>query len=168
MKDQRSVLLLTSELEADYQYIQEASALLDRARHRLDLSGLNDELDLMVLGACLHGLYNAIEAYFLRVAKFFENNIDETTWHRDLLDRMTLDIPGIRPALIDDRVLAERIDELRRFRHLFRNLYKTRLHPGKLSIVDEGARNLAFDLAPAHSDFLAWLQELARNLEQGG
>jgi hypothetical protein len=57
MKDLRSVLLLTSELEVDYQYIKEASALLDRARQRLDVSlsgaGLNDELDLMVLGACL-------------------------------------------------------------------------------------------------------------------
>ena len=69
----------------------------------------------MLQGACLHGLYNAIEAYFLRVAKFFENNIDEAAWHRDLLDRMRLDVPGIRPALITDRILAERIDELRRF-----------------------------------------------------
>ena len=119
MKDLRSVLLLTSELEVDYLYIKEASALLDRARQRLDVSlvgsGLNDELDLMLQGACLHGLYNAIEAYFLRVAKFFENNIDEAAWHRDLLDRMRLDVPGIRPALITDRILAERIDELRRF-----------------------------------------------------
>jgi len=36
-----------------------------------------DELDLMVLGTCLHGIYNALEAYFFRIAKFFENNIDQ-------------------------------------------------------------------------------------------
>ena len=46
MKALRSVLLLTSELEVDYLYIKEASALLDRARQRLDVSlvgsGLNE------------------------------------------------------------------------------------------------------------------------------
>lgn len=137
MKSKSAVLLLGSELGSDYSYIQESTALLDRARQRLELSGWNDELDLMVLGACLHGLYNAVDAYFLRVANFFENNIDDAAWHRDLLDRMRIEIPDIRPALIADGSLAERIDELRRFRHLFRNLYKTRLHHGKLRIVDD-------------------------------
>ena len=165
MKNQSAVLLLISELDADYSYIEEATALVDRARQRLDLSGNNDELDLMVLGACLHGLYNAIEAYFLRIAKFFENSIDEAAWHRDLLDRMRLEVPGIRPALITDDNLAERIDELRRFRHLFRNLYKTRLHPAKLRIVDDCARNFALDFFPAHTAFLSWLRDLAENMD---
>ena len=165
MKNQSAVLLLISELDADYSYIEEATALVDRTRQRLDLSGNNDELDLMVLGACLHGLYNAIEAYFLRIAKFFENSIDEAAWHRDLLDRMRLEVPGIRPALITDDNLAERIDELRRFRHLFRNLYKTRLHPAKLRIVDDCARNFALDFFPAHTAFLSWLRDLAENMD---
>jgi hypothetical protein len=165
MKNQGAVLLLTSELDADYSYIEEATALVDRARQRLELSGKSDELDLMVLGACLHGLYNAIEAYFLRIAKFFENNIDEAAWHRDMLDRMTLEVPGIRPALITDNNLAERIDELRRFRHLFRNLYKTRLHHSKLRIVDDCAINFAIDFFPAHTAFVSWLRALAENLD---
>ena len=165
MKSKSAVLLLGSELGSDYSYIQESTALLDRARQRLELSGWNDELDLMVLGACLHGLYNAVEAYFLRVAKFFENNIDDAAWHRDLLDRMRIDIPDIRPALIADGSLAERIDELRRFRHLFRNLYKTRRHHGKLRIVDDCARNLAPDFYASHAAFVSWLRELADNLD---
>ena len=140
-------MLLTSELDADYTYIAEATALVDRARQRLELSGINDELDLMVLGACLHGLYNAIEAYFLRIAKFFENSIDEAARHRDLLDRMRLDVPGIRPALITDKVLAERIDELR--------------------IVADCACNFALDFSPAHTAFPSWLRELAENMDRG-
>ena len=160
------MLLLISELSIDFTYLQESSALLDKARQRCEAAGFSDELDLMVLGACLHGLYNAFEAYFLRVAKFFENNVNETVWHRDLLDRMSLEISGIRPALIVDRGIADRIDELRRFRHLFRNLYKTRLHPGKLRIVDTGAGNLVVDFTAAHVNFLSWLHDLANNLDK--
>lgn len=167
MKTQGAVLLLTSELASDYSYIAEATSLVDRARQRLELSNASDELDLLVLGACLHGLYNAIEAYFLRIAKFFENNIDDAAWHRDLLDRMRLEIPGIRPALICDAALAERIDELRRFRHLFRNLYKTRLHYAKLRIVDDCARDFDVDFSSAHTRFLSWLRQLAVNIESG-
>jgi len=117
-------------------------------------------IDLMVLGSCLHGLYNAFEAYFLRVAKFFENNVDRETWHRDLPDRMLLDLPGMRPALIGDRKIAERIDELRRFRHLFRNLYKTRLNAVKLRLVDENASGIYEAFLPSHRAFRHWLAEL--------
>jgi hypothetical protein len=118
----------------------------------------------MVVGLCLHGLYNAFEAYFLRVAKFFENNVDDQSWHRDLLDRTSIEIPGVRPALIGDRGLSERIDELRRFRHLFRNLYKTRLNAGKLKIVNEAAAGIDTGFLAAHSAFVKWLELVSRSL----
>lgn len=77
MKNAQSVLLLVEELCNDYGYIQEASLLRSRAESRVQASSWNDELDLMVLGSCLHNVYNAVEAYFLRVAKFFENSVDD-------------------------------------------------------------------------------------------
>ena len=87
--------------------------------------------------------------------------MDQTTWHRDLLDRMTLEIPEIRPALLTDPSLAERIDELRRFRHLFRNLYKTRLSAPKLRIVQEASEGIVEAFAPMHKAFCAWLGAVA-------
>jgi hypothetical protein len=44
------------------------------------------------------------------------------SWHRELLDNMTLDLRGIRPAVIRPAT-ARALDEFLRFRHLFRNLY---------------------------------------------
>ena len=51
--------------------------------------------------------------------------------------------------------------ELRRFRHLFRNLYKTRLKAQKLRIVHEAAMGIADDFFPMHRAFIAWLRTLA-------
>jgi len=166
VKDRGSVLLLVRELENDFGYIRDSLALHERALLRVAASGWTDELDLMVIGSCLHGIYNAFEGYFFRIAKFFENNVDRSAWHRDLLDRMSLDIPGIRPALLTDASLVERIDELRRFRHLFRNLYKTRLHAAKLRIVSDAALGLAAEFLPLHEAFASWLLALAEALDE--
>jgi hypothetical protein len=164
MKDRTTILLLIRELENDFSFIKSSAELLSRALLRVESSQWSDELDLLVLGGCLHSLYNAMEAYFLRVAKFFENNIDQQTWHRDLLDRMTLEIPDLRPALLTDSALVERIDELRRFRHLFRNLYRARLQAAKLRIVYDAARSSAEDFLPMHRAFCAWLAAMAEAL----
>lgn len=161
MKDRASIQLLIQELENDYNYINSSFVLRAKAVVRADASGWSDELDLMVIGSCLHGLYNAMEAYFYRVAKFFENNIDQQTWHRDLLDRMTFEVSGVRPALVVDPAIVEQIDELRRFRHLFRNLYKTRLIAGKLRIVNDAAEGLDTAFLKVHRDFRKWLVSLA-------
>jgi len=165
MTDNASIRLLIQELGNDLGYVREASALCERAEARAENSGWSDEMDLLALGSALHNLYNAFEGYLLRVAKFFENNVDKQSWHRDLLDRMALEIPGVRPALITKREMIERIDELRRFRHVFRNLYKTRLHPGKVRIVLVAARGLADDFTGMHEVFIAWLRGLDAELK---
>jgi hypothetical protein len=165
MKDKKAFSLFIQELENDFRFIQSAAEMRTKAELRVEASRWNDELDLMVLGGYLHSLYNAIEAYFLRIAKFFENNVDQHTWHRDLLDRMTLEIPEVRPALLFEAGLIERIDELRRFRHLFRNLYKTRLRADKLGIVNQAARNIDTDFLEPHRSFIAWLNDVSAAME---
>lgn len=166
MRDKKSVQLLIQELQNDLTYIQENHDLLERAKLRLDSGGWSDELDLMVMGAALHGIYNSYEAYFLRIAKYFENSIDQQAWHRDLLDRMSFDIPDVRPALLTDPEIVERLDELMRFRHLFRNLYKTRLKGKKLQIVFESAEGLDKIFIPMHEDFISWLKKLTAKLDE--
>ena len=44
---------------------------------------------------------------------------------------MQLDIPGVRPALLSESTAAD-LDELRRFRHLFRHAYSADLDPHKV------------------------------------
>ena len=80
----------------------------------------------------LHNLYSAFEQLFEEVARFFENRIDEARYHADLIRRMRLEIRGIRPALLCESTASD-LDELRRFRHLFRHAYATDLDPTKVA-----------------------------------
>ena len=93
------------------------------------------------LGYRLHNLYCAWEDLFLIVARHFENHIeDKSRYHSELLSRMSLDIPGIRPALLDassSRIL----DELRGFRHVFRHAYGVELDIRKIRIIIDDLNN---------------------------
>src|SRR5450432_3179385 len=51
------------------------------------------------LGFALHNLYNALENSFAQISLSFENHVrDQTRWHRELLEKMFLDLGALRPA----------------------------------------------------------------------
>ncbi|MDA8426808.1 MAG: hypothetical protein M0Z80_11790 [Treponema sp.] len=154
---------LVTELEAGYLSIQELFAKNRRATERIE-AGANDELDWAALGYTLHNIYCAFENYFLRVAKFFENGLDQRFWHKDLLDRMTLEISGTRPRLFP-REYARRMDELMRFRHAFRNVYGDGLDPRRLRILNGDLPSLVADFGPFHAAFVAVVGAVAAELE---
>ncbi len=77
-----------------------------------------------------------MENSFLRITRHFENDIGSEGWHKELLLRMTLSIQGVRPRVID-RQTAEKIDELRAFRHVFRNMYRKNLDAEKLLLLQK-------------------------------
>jgi hypothetical protein len=94
-----------------------------------------DPIALESLAYQLHNLYCAFEDLFRIVANHFENQItDQTGWHKELLGRMKMHIPGIRPPLISEAAF-ELLDELRGFRHVFRHAYGYELEPEKIKIV---------------------------------
>jgi len=118
-----------------------------------------DEFDYVALGYTLANLYGVMEGYFLRVAKAFENRIDPSKWHRDLLDRMMIDVSGLRPAvLLPDEKTA--IDELRAFRHVFRHIYQGQLDVEKLGLVDRRAPAAIAAFRNAHRRFLPVIEDM--------
>ena len=112
---------LIAELRLDSARIDEAVATNSRAAQRINL-GASDSLDYAALGYTIHNIYGIVENACLRISKFFENGLSPEAWHRELLDRMLLELPRTRPAFfLRDEFLV--LDELRAFRHVFRNLY---------------------------------------------
>jgi HepT-like protein len=95
---------------------------------------------------CAHHLcrfYNAFEQMGLRVAKAFENNIDdEQGWHSALVNRLAIKIEGVRPALVP-QALKLPLRELRSFRHVFVHAYELELDPEKLALLLKYARSVA-------------------------
>ena len=107
--------------------------------------------------ACAHQLsrmYNSIEQMALRVAKAFENSIDdEKGWHGALLSRLALRIEGVRPALFSPE-LKLALNELKSFRHVFVHAYDMKLDPEKLELIMKYARQVAGRLPALADDFI--------------
>ena len=109
-----------------------AESALATARERFAVSGPAQE-EACAFHLCR--LFNVVEQMLRRVAKRFENSIDDPTrWHAELIRRMTLDIPGVRPPLFS-RELAAPLGELRGFRHMFTHAYDLVLRREKLALL---------------------------------
>ncbi len=82
-----------------------------------------------------HNLYSAIEDLFKIVARFFENTIESASgYHIELLNRMTLNIEGVRPALIS-KDTAGVVNDFRAFRHFFRHSYSADIDSDKIQLL---------------------------------
>lgn len=151
-----SIRLLKAEIAADEQVISRLYEALSAAWDALD-----SPERAIVAGYYLHNLYIAFEHVFERVAETFENTVGDTSqWHSELLRRMALDVEGIRPPLLDDETRAC-LDELRRFRHVFRSAYSISLDKDRLLLVIQRARRLR-ELYPHDlARFKAFLDQMA-------
>ncbi len=126
----------------------------------LDDTDLSDPKDAIVTGYYLHNLYNAFESIFKRVAESFENHIpDKSRWRSLLLDRMERDIEGIRPRLLSKAAVAS-LDELRRFRHLFRHLYRYDLEEEGVKRALKQANHLQSVYVADINQFIGFLDRL--------
>ncbi len=163
MNAPEEIEVLRAELERDLELIRENAEKNRRMTERIAHSGTPDEFEYAAMGYTLHNLYTAFEAYFLRVAKFFENDLDQHVWHKALLNRMTLEVPGVRRAVID-RALAERLRELLAFRHVFRNIYGASLVPEKVLFANRAAENIDSEFVQYHQQFDRFLKSLAGEL----
>ena len=140
---------LRDEMLDDGRVIREA---FDKALLRFDR---HEEIAYEGCAHQLCRLYNAFEQMSLRVAKAFENNIDdEQGWHTSLLNRLAIRIEGIRPALIPPDLKLS-LQELKAFRHVFVHAYELELDPGKLELILKYARSVADRLPLLVEDFIA-------------
>ena len=87
--------------------------------------------DMAVVAYVLHNVYCALESGFEQISRTFENHItDPAQGHRELLAKMFLEIPAVRPAVLPAD-LRGFLNDLRGFRHLFRHSYDFQLDPEK-------------------------------------
>lgn len=101
------------------------------------------------LEACAYELsrfYNVVERMFERLCEEFENHFEKRgDFHEKLIQRLALDLPGIRPAFIPpDRVSDVR--ELKGFRHVMRHAYDLSLRADRLTELSGIALRLAAEL----------------------
>ena len=142
--------------------VQSDLAVIERIYSELgepELAGSDEQEALIVVAYRLHSLYSAFANIFRNIATSFENHLDPSSWHRQLLERMRLDLSPVRPAVIDEEAF-EKLDELLRFRHLFWTGYGLKLDALRLQLVVRKALELK-PIYPGQIDrFLEYLRRL--------
>ncbi|MBC7342481.1 MAG: hypothetical protein H5U02_08540 [Clostridia bacterium] len=123
--------------------IRKQVMLIEQIYNRVEKrKGAESAVELESLGYQLHNLYCAFEDLFKIVAEAFENHIEDASrYHTQLLWKMSLEIEGVRPALLSEEAVRM-LDNLRSFRHFFRHAYSYELDRRKLKIVLEDALRL--------------------------
>jgi len=115
----------------------------------------------VILAELMTRFYTCLETLFLRISRWFENELDAERWHADLLHKMTLSISGVRPFVIRHATWMA-LEELRRFRHFQRYYFQLDYDWDKLEYLQkkyvDGARLIDEDLR-AFEAFLSTLCE---------
>jgi hypothetical protein len=115
----------------------------------------------------LHGFYSGLERLFELIARHVDGAVPSgETWHRDLLQRMTQDMAGVRPAVLSQGT-ALTLDEFQRFRYLVRNVYTTSLVPEKMAGLMSALPGLWPTLRAELLAFADFLEALAQAKKQG-
>lgn len=110
----------------------------------------------------LHGFYSGLERLFELIARHVDRDLPGgDTWHRDLLRQMTQDMAEARPAVISSES-ASMLDELRRFRHLVRNVYTFSFAPEKMEPLVSTFPELWPQVRAELLAFADFLEELSR------
>ena len=143
-------------------FTAEARALLDQMDviHDLVESRVTEKgpAGIESLGFQLHNLYCAYEDVLVLVARVFENNVDSSAgYHIELLRRMTITVPGVRPHVISGETFRL-LGSLRGFRHVFRHAYGLTLDRRKIDIVVDDARDLRVRFRNEVEDFFSNLE----------
>ncbi|RPI88493.1 MAG: hypothetical protein EHM41_01060 [Chloroflexi bacterium] len=142
---------------------------LDRVVKRAELSmkkAQSDPLDADLfydsVALNLHDFYAGLERLFQYIAVNVDKLVPSgSEWHRELLNQMALEIPGIRPAVLSNDVV-EKLHEYLRFRHVVRNVYTFQFDPERLSRLVNNLQNIFSQTAQDLEDFSKFLEKTSR------
>jgi len=158
MPTSEELRVLRIEVEA---VVDAANRLLEElaeARGRLSPDPTQEQLSH--IGYLLHSIYTAWESAFHRIAATFENRLDPARWHEQLLLRMALSIPRIRPAVVQGET-REHLAALKSFRHFFRHSYAVKLRWRKMQIPLEALDAAATTVNDSLLRFLVNVEDIA-------
>jgi len=96
--------------------------------------------DLVIFADIFADYYTCLETLFVRISKFFENNLEKDKWHTHLLEKMTLDVPGIRKRLLGDDTYNA-LKEILRFRHFKRYYFEFNYDRDRIQFLEKKYRD---------------------------
>lgn len=115
----------------------------------------------IVFAEIITDYYTCLETLFLRISRFFENNLDKEKWHKDLLHKMTLSIKGVREPVITDEAFTLLQDVLK-FRHFKRYYFELSYDWERIDFLRGRYEKLLRGTPKCLADFKEFLETLAK------
>ena len=107
----------------------------------------------------LQNFYTAIEKIYTIIGKNIDKTIPEgSNWHSEILDQMTLEIKGVRPAVVSKNTKSK-LEEYLGFRHVVRNVYSFNLNPQKIEPLVKNLQSLNKILKSEIEEFLQLIEK---------
>ncbi len=105
----------------------------------------------------LHGFYAGLE----RILEVIADGVDQSkpagaNWHRELIQQLTVEIRGIRPAVLS-AATRDRLDRYRGFRHVVRHVYTFNLDPQQIELL---IQHLPVTMAQVSQELMAFADVL--------
>jgi hypothetical protein len=158
---------LTTELRALVAEIRDDLEAMSRLREKLldaqaRLTAAEpSSIDVMAAAGFLHHAYTAMESVHERiVARVDSTVLQGERRHAGLLTRVSVEVPGVRPAVIRPETRA-RLARLLRFRHFFRHAYRIDLLADEVRGVMTGIGDLIDDYRRDVEAFCRHLEDAA-------
>lgn len=120
--DNEELLLLVGEIRESLVVLDHINELYTSYSESFTATNKRDIRDAVLLADILCNTYTCVETILFRISRVFENHLDPNQWHKELLRKMRINIPGIRRAVLS-KESYQLLDELRRFRHFKRYYY---------------------------------------------
>jgi len=150
---------LAAHIEKHIELLEQSfGEILAAEEHDIPLLGRSPRAAVLVAGL-LENYYTCAETVFVRISQFFENHLLPDRWHRDLLERMTLQIEKTRPRLLSDDTYRD-LQELMRFRHFKRYYFGTAYDWDRLDELLRRVKRTHGVFVGELKEFLAFLREL--------
>jgi hypothetical protein len=122
--------------------LQELSQVVGRTQHiwqhgRMAAQETGETYFVDAIALNLHSFYVGIE----RLLEIIADGVDQAkpsglSWHRELLQQLTSEIPGVRPAVLS-LTTRNQLERYRGFRHVVRNVYTFNLDITQIELLVE-------------------------------
>ena len=119
----------------------------------------------IILSDIFVNFYTCLETIFFRISQYFENSLDSTKWHKDVLRKMTLSVPGIRERVISEATYRD-LEEILRFRHFKRYYFEFSYDWDRLELVRKKFLSTRVSGVEELKAFLEYLYTLVEELEK--
>lgn len=166
--NKRKISVLKAVIDREMKNLDSVQSRLQRYQRifsDLVANGKRDDIldpsDICVLVAvALNDYYLATEKIFRMIAVELDGGLPGGEyWRKQLLTNMSLEVPGVRPPLLEEAT-ALQLDELRRFRCLFHNTYNFALDPARIIELAKKVPNITEHLRGEVAVFCRKIQAL--------